>query len=102
MLQVFTIASQICVEMKEKLPVGERYGAPQQYHQQLYTIVHMADKLDVEELLDIQDLLREKMGRAFVLKGLHDETVIDPIVAANIDMHSKQSGLIIERMIELA
>ena len=92
MMQVYTIGAEICANLKDKLPCSEKYGAPEEFHQSLYTIVFMAFRIDIEELIEIEKLLKDKMGNGFVVKGQHDETVVDPSVAMHIEFKRKNDG----------
>jgi F0F1-type ATP synthase delta subunit len=62
------------------------------------TVIHAAPKLNVEELMLVRKQLGAVLGKEFVLQSDEDKSIINPVVAANIDFRKPMEGEIIYRL----
>lgn len=66
------------------------------------TVIHVAPKFAVEELMGVRKQLGALMGKEFVLQCDEDKSCINPVVAENIDFIKPMEGQVIYRLRELA
>lgn len=66
------------------------------------TLIHIAPKLQVEELMEVRKNLIGLLGKEFVAQADESKELINPLVAENIDFKKPMDGEIIYRMKELA
>ena len=66
------------------------------------TIVHVAPKFEVEELMAVRKQLTNLMGKEFIMQADEDKTIINPVVRDNIDFKVPEDGEVIYRMRQLA
>ena len=55
-------------------------------NQTFATVIHVAPKLGVEELEVVRKQLVALLGEEFALQADEDKTMINPVVAENIDI----------------
>ena len=65
-------------------------------------MIHVAPKLGVEELMEVEKQLTAIMGKEFALQAREDKNIINPLVAANIDFIKPEDGHVVYRMRQLA
>jgi hypothetical protein len=66
------------------------------------TLIHIAPKMQVEELMEVRKQLTSLLGKEFAAQSDLDKKLINPLVAENIDFKKPMDGEIIFRMKELA
>lgn len=66
------------------------------------TVIHVAGKLGVDELMQLRDQLGCLLGKEFVERAQEDKSVINPVVAENIDFKIPEDGEVVYRMLQLA
>ena len=66
------------------------------------TLIHMAPKMGVEELMVVRKQLTALLGKEFALQADEDKKIINGVVAENIDFKRPMDGEVIYRMKELA
>ena len=62
------------------------------------TIVHVAPKFEVEELMEVRKQLTNLMGKEFIMQADEDYTILNPMVAKNIDFKVPSDGEVVYRM----
>ena len=71
-------------------------------NQTFATVIHVAPKLGVEELEVVRKQLVALLGEEFALQADEDKTMINPVVAENIDIQKIEDGQTIYRLRQLA
>ena len=71
-------------------------------NQTFATIIHVAPKLDVEELTKVRKQLVGILGKEFAKSADEDKKMINPVVADGIDFKVPMDGEIVYRMRQLA
>jgi len=66
------------------------------------TLIHIAPKLEVEELTNVRKHLIDLMGKEFAQKADEDKNAINPFIAENIDFMKPDDGHVVYRMRQLA
>lgn len=62
----------------------------------------MAPKFEVEELMEVRKQLTNLMGKEFIMQADEDTTILNPMVAKNIDFKVPSDGEVVYRMRQLA
>lgn len=92
----------MCDQIKGRLDYIEKFGAPPDMTQTFATLIHMAPKLSVEELMEVRKQLTNLLGKEFALQADEDKSIINPLVAENLDFYKPNDGHVIYRMRQLA
>ena len=79
-----------------------KFGAPKDMHQTFSTMIHVAPKLGVDELIVVRNNLVALLGNDFTYNADHNKFNLNPIVAENIDFKKPEDGEIILRLRQLA
>ena len=66
-IPVFDITSTMCDQIKGRLGYMSKFGAPQDMTQTFATVIHVAPKLEVEELMKVRNHLAALLGKEFVI-----------------------------------
>lgn len=66
------------------------------------TVIHVAPKLGVEELMMVRKQLVALLGKEFECQCDEDKSIINPVVAENIDFRKPMDGEVIYRLRQLA
>ena len=66
------------------------------------TLIHVAPKLQVEELMEVRKQLSALLGKEFATQADQDKKLVNPLVAGKVDAKKPSDGEIIFRMKELA
>ena len=98
----YDITHTMCDQVKGRLEYLAKFGAPPDMTQTFATIIHVAPKLNVEELLLVRKQLGMLLGPEFVLQADEDKTMINPVVGENIDFKKPMDGEVIYRLRQLA
>jgi hypothetical protein len=61
-------------------------------------VIHVAPKLNVEELIGVRKQLVAILGKEFELQADEDKSIINPVVAENIDFRKPMDGEVIYRL----
>ena len=69
---------------------------------QFATVIHVAPKLEIEELLEIRKQLGSLFEAKFVEECDTNYDLLNPVVAKNIDYKKPDEGHVIQRLCELA
>jgi len=75
-----------------------KFGAPKDMDQTLATIIHVAPKLGVDELMIIRKNLVALLGDDFAHNADNYKITINPMVAENIDFKKPEDGEIIFKL----
>ena len=92
----------MCDAVKGRGDYIGKFGAPQDMTQTFATLIHMAPKMGVEELMVVRKQLTNLLGKEFALQADEDKKIINGVVAENIDYKRPMDGEVIYRMKELA
>ena len=92
----------MCDQIKGRLDYIEKFGAPPDMTQTFATLIHMAPKLGVDELMEVRKQLTNLLGKEFALQADEDKSIINPLVAENLDFYKPNYGHVIYRMRLLA
>ena len=92
----------MCDQIKGRLDYLAKFGAPQDMNQTFATVIHVAPKLNIEELMLVRKQLVAILGKEFELQSDEDKTFINPVVAENIDFRKPMDGEVIYRLRQLA
>ena len=98
----YDIAVTMCDQIKGRLELISKHGAPPDMTQTFATIVHLAPKLNIDELMEVRKQLESLLGKEFVQQSDEDKKSINEWVAANIDFRKPMDGEIIFLMRQLA
>jgi hypothetical protein len=98
----YDIAGTMCDAIKGRTDYIAKFGAPQDMTQTFATIIHLAPKMGVEELMVVRKQLTALLGKEFVMQADEDKKMINGVVAENIDYKRPMDGEVIFRMKELA
>ena len=79
-----------------------KFGAPKDMHQTFSTIIHVAPKLGVDELLVVRNNLVALLGKDFEYNADNNRFNLNPIVDEMIDFRKPEDGEIIFRLRQLA
>ena len=79
-----------------------KFGPPKDMMQTFYTLIHVAPKLSIEELMKVRKHLVALLGKEFALEADENKEVINPVVAENIDFKVPETGEIIYKLRLLA
>ena len=66
------------------------------------TIIHLAPKLNIEEIMGVRKQLSGILGKEFELQADEDDKMINPVVAQNINFRKPHDGEVIYRLRQLA
>jgi hypothetical protein len=102
MIPCYDVASTMCDQIKGRLEYIQKFGAPKDMTVTFATVIHVAPKFEVEELMDLRKQLTALMGKEFVMQADEDNTILNPLVAKNIDFKVPSDGEVIFRMRQLA
>ena len=75
-----------------------KFGAPKDMNQSFATIIHVAPKLGIDQLMIIRKNLVALMGNDFVYNADNYKININPLVAENIDFKKPEDGEIIFKL----
>lgn len=67
-------------------------------NQTFASVIHVAPKLGVEELIGVRKQLVAILGKEFELQADEDKTIINPVIAENIDFRKPMDGEVIYRL----
>ena len=98
----YDIACTMCDQVKGRLEYIQKFGAPPDMTQTFATIIHVAPKLNVEELMAVRKQLIMLLGKEFELQADEDKSMINPMVAEKIDFRKPMDGEVIFRLRQLA
>lgn len=98
----YDITSTMCDQVKGRLEYISKFGAPKDMVQTFATISHVAPKFEVEELMEVRKQITNLMGKEFVMQADEDKTILNPMVAKNIDFKVPSDGEVVYRMRQLA
>ena len=98
----FDITSTMCDQIKGRLDAISKFGPSKDMTQTFATVIHVAPKLGVEELMQLRAQLECLLGKEFVLQAQEDKSVINPVVAEHIDFKIPEDGEVVYRMLQLA
>mgnify|MGYP006104526791 CR=1 FL=1 len=62
------------------------------------TLIHLAPKLEVEELTKVRKQLVALLGKEFALRSDADKNYINPLIAEKIDYIKPDDGHVVYRM----
>ena len=102
MIPVYDIACTMCDQVKGRIEYIAKFGPPKDMTQTFATLIHVAPKLNVEELMKVREQLTSVLGKEFVLQADEDYSILNPVVASNIDFKKPEDGEVIYRMLQLA
>jgi hypothetical protein len=71
-------------------------------NQSFATIIHAAPKLDVQELSMVASMLGSLLDEKWVRECHTNYSLINPVVAANIDFKKPEDGEVVLRLVNLA
>jgi len=66
------------------------------------TLIHVAPKMDCDELMKVRKVLTKLLDKSFVKECDTNYAVINPVIAENIDMKKCDEGQVILRLVQLA
>jgi len=92
LLPCYDIASTMCDQLKGRLEYISKFGPPPDMTQTFATLIHVAPKLEVDELMNVRKQLEALLGKEFVLRADEDKTIINSMVADNIDFKKPEDG----------
>jgi hypothetical protein len=92
----------MCDQIKGRLEYMSKFGAPQDMTQTFATVIHVAPKLAVEELMKVRNHLAALLGKEFVIQADEDKSCLNPVVAENIDFKNPEAGEVIYKLRLLA
>ena len=94
----YDIASTMCDQIKGRLEYIAKMGPPKDMVGTFATIIHVAPKFEVEELMAVRKQLEKIMGKEFVIQADEDKSILNPVVAKNIDFKVPSDGEVVYRM----
>ena len=94
----YDITHTMCDQVNGRLDYLAKFGAPPDMTQTFATIIHVAPKFQVEELMKVREQLGALLGKEFVLQADEDMKIINPEVAARIDFKKPMDGEVIYRL----
>ena len=62
----YDIAGTMCDQVKGRIEYIAKFGAPQDMTQTFATLIHIAPKMQVEELMEVRKQLTGLLGKEFV------------------------------------
>lgn len=92
----------MCDQVNGRLNQIAKFGPPKDMNQTFATIISAAPKIDIEELLQVRAQLCILLDEHFVKECMHNNSLINPVVAANIDFRKPEDGEVILRLCNLA
>mgnify|MGYP000916569558 CR=1 FL=1 len=92
----------MCDQIRGRLDYLAKFGAPPDMTQTFATIIHVAPKMGVEEMMVVRKQLIALLGKEFELQCDEDKSIINPMVAENIDFRKPMDGEVIYRLRQLA
>jgi len=98
----YDITSTMCDQVNGRIEYISKFGAPPDMTQTFATIIHVAPKLNVDELMTVREQLDRLLGKEFTMQADEDYKFINPMVADNIDFKKPLDGHVIYRMRQLA
>ena len=98
----YDIASTMCDQVKGRTEYIAQFGAPPDMTQTFATLIHLAPKLEVEELTKVRKQLVALLGKEFALRSDADKNYINPLIAEKIDYIKPDDGHVVYRMRQLA
>lgn len=98
----YDIAGTMCDQLKGRAEYLSKFGAPKDMNSCFATLIHIAPKMEVEELMEVRKQLTKLLGKEFVKRADEDKTFINKLVAEKIDFRMPPDGETIFRMKELA
>lgn len=98
----YDITHTMCDQIAGRLDYIAKFGAPPDMSQTFATVIHVAPKLAVEELMEVRKQLVAILGKEFELQADEDKKILNPIVGDNIDFRKPMDGEIIYRLRQLA
>lgn len=98
----YDVTHTMCDQVRGRLEYLSKYGAPPDMTQTFATIIHVAPKFDVEELMSVRKQLVGLLGKEFEIQCDEDKSIINPMIAENIDFRKPMEGEIIYRLRQLA
>ena len=79
-----------------------KFGPPKDMTQTFATLIHVAPKLSIEELMKVRKYLIMLLGKEFALQADECKEFINPVVAENIDFKVPDPGEVIYKLKLLA
>jgi hypothetical protein len=71
----------MCDQIRGRLDYLAKFGAPPDMNQTFASVIHVAPKLGVEELIGVRKQLVAILGKEFELQADEDKTFINPVIA---------------------
>lgn len=98
----YDVTNTMCDQIRGRLDYLSKFGAPPDMSQTFATVIHVAPKFAVEELMGVRKQLVGLLGKEFELQADEDKACINPVVAENIDFRKPLEGEVIYRLRQLA
>ena len=99
LIPCYDVTSSMCDQLNGRLGYIEKFGPPDDMKVTFATLIHVAPKLDCEELMQVRKVLCSLHEQEFVKECDTNYALINPLVAEKIDIKKIDEGLIILRLV---
>jgi len=99
LIPCYDVTSSMCDQLNGRLTYIEKFGPPDDMKGTFATLIHVAPKLDCEELMKVRSILSRLNDQEFVKECDTNYALINPVIAENIDIKKIDEGAIILRLV---
>lgn len=102
LLPCYDVTSSYCDQLNGRLAYIEKFGAPDDMKMCFATLIHVAPKMDCEELMQVRKVCVGLLDAEFAKECDTNYALLNPVIAENIDIKKIDEGAIILRLVQLA